>query len=198
MKNAPKYYQDLLDAIPLIVFVVDEDVRIQELNDTAQALFGPGKAVFKQRAGEVLHCLHWRDSPEGCGRGEFCKNCVIRNSVTSCLSGHLVKRNRAKMSFEIKDTRRELNLLITASPIPHEKVKSALLMLEDVTELVRLRELIPICMHCGKIRDDKDFWHEVGEYFLECAGIDYTHGICPACVEKHYPEIMAEWGEYKK
>jgi hypothetical protein len=189
MGNSPAYYQELLDAIPLIVFVVDDDVRIQEMNDTARELFGPNKAVFKRRAGEVFHCLHWQDSPDGCGRGEFCKNCIIRNAVTQCLKGQLVKRKRMKVSFQIGDARKSLDLLLTTSPVPNRERKLALLMIEDITELVKLRDLIPVCMHCGKIRDDRDFWHEVAEYFKESAGYDYTHGICPSCIESHFPEI---------
>lgn len=52
-------YQTLIDAIPLMVFVVDEDVRVQDLNAAATAVFGGnGSVVLDRRGGEVLHCLH--------------------------------------------------------------------------------------------------------------------------------------------
>ena len=60
----------------------------------------------------------------------------------------------------------------------------ALLMIEDVTELLSLRALIPICMMCKKIRDDEQYWHEVEEYFHDQIGVDFSHGLCPACVKK--------------
>ncbi|PKK88120.1 MAG: hypothetical protein CVV64_20150 [Candidatus Wallbacteria bacterium HGW-Wallbacteria-1] len=49
--------------------------------------------------------------------------------------------------------------------------------------------IIPICAHCKKIHDDDGRWISNDEYFTEHYDANFTHGICPECCEKHYPEI---------
>jgi len=55
-------------------------------------------------------------------------------------------------------------------------------------ELKILRGLLPICSHCKKIRDDKGFWNDVDKYFGTHAHLTFTHGICPACMNKLFNE----------
>jgi hypothetical protein len=58
-------------------------------------------------------------------------------------------------------------------------------------ELEVLRRLLPICAHCKKIRDDRGFWEAVEGYFAKHNGVDFTHSICPDCLQKHYPEFAS-------
>ncbi len=48
----------------------------------------------------------------------------------------------------------------------------------------RLQGLLPICAWCKRIRDDKGYWDQVEAYFHKSTGADFTHGICPQCLEK--------------
>ncbi len=50
-------------------------------------------------------------------------------------------------------------------------------------EVSRLKRLLPICMYCKKIRDDGDYWREIDGYIHEHTGTDFSHGICPDCIE---------------
>jgi CheY-like chemotaxis protein len=52
----------------------------------------------------------------------------------------------------------------------------------------RLEGIIPICMYCKKIRNDDDYWQQVEEYITERSDVWFSHGICPSCLEKKYPE----------
>lgn len=61
-----------------------------------------------------------------------------------------------------------------------------------LTELKTLQGLLPICSHCKGIRDDAGYWKSVEEYLASHGEFDFTHGICPPCFEKHYPEIYAK------
>jgi len=184
------YFKTILNAIPLMIFIVDRDVRIHDLNDTAATVFGLDRAtVLNSRGGEVLHCLHAHDVPEGCGLAPFCQNCVIRNSVTKCLEGQAVNRKRTKAELLIGGTKKEIELLITASPMPISEEPLVLLILEDINEISTLRDIIPICAHCKKIRDDQQYWHSVENYFYDYIGVDFSHGICPTCMEELYPDF---------
>ena len=53
----------------------------------------------------------------------------------------------------------------------------------------KLGELIPICCHCKKIRNDKGYWQRLETYFKEHSIAEFTHGLCPECAKTHYPEL---------
>ena len=50
-------------------------------------------------------------------------------------------------------------------------------------EVRKLKRLLPICMYCKKVRDDGDYWQEIDTYIHEHTGTDFSHGICPTCME---------------
>jgi hypothetical protein len=52
-----------------------------------------------------------------------------------------------------------------------------------------LRGLIPICAGCKKIRNDKGFWQQVEAYFEDHSEVEFSHGLCPECIERLYPEL---------
>ena len=55
-----------------------------------------------------------------------------------------------------------------------------------------LRGLIPICASCKKIRDDKGYWQQVESYMCAHAGVTFSHGICPDCMYRLYPDLFPE------
>ncbi len=59
-----------------------------------------------------------------------------------------------------------------------------------LSDLAAVRSLLPICAHCKCVRDDKGYWQRVEEYFGKHAQTDFSHGICPACVQKYFPTTI--------
>lgn len=55
-----------------------------------------------------------------------------------------------------------------------------------------LRGLVPICASCKKIRDDKGFWHQVEAYIQDHSDAVFSHGICPDCALKLYPDLCKQ------
>ena len=188
----PGFYRKVLDAIPLPVFVVDEDVRIHDYNKAAEPLLGPDHSIsFRRRGGEVLHCLHSVDVPEGCGCGPLCKDCVLRNSVTRAFQGEKVGRTRTHMQLVSKGKLTEAYLLVSAAPLDLDERRLVLLTLEDIKEMVTLESLLPICMGCKKVRKDKDYWQTIEQYLETHLDIDLSHGLCPDCLEHTKQEWRA-------
>lgn len=66
-----------------------------------------------------------------------------------------------------------------------EKTSSLELALSEVKTL---RGLLPICCACKKIRDDEGLWTRIEAYLTERADVQFTHGLCPDCIERLYPE----------
>ncbi|MBN2415297.1 hypothetical protein JXO52_05620 [bacterium] len=60
----------------------------------------------------------------------------------------------------------------------------------QLAEIRELRGLLPICMHCHNIRDDKGFWTRVEHYIENRSEATFSHGICPDCLKKYYSEYM--------
>lgn len=52
-----------------------------------------------------------------------------------------------------------------------------------------LKGMLPICSSCKKIRDDQGYWHMVEVYIHEHSEVEFSHGICPDCAKKLYPEF---------
>ena len=63
---------------------------------------------------------------------------------------------------------------------------------QAVADVRKLKELLPICMYCKSIRDDKDYWHHIEEYIHSETGTDFTHGICPKCLAQMQKQIEEE------
>ena len=52
-----------------------------------------------------------------------------------------------------------------------------------------LSGLLPICAGCKKIRDDQGYWEQVEAYIQSHSEATFTHGLCPDCIRKLYPEL---------
>ncbi len=65
----------------------------------------------------------------------------------------------------------------------NEQLQSAL------DKVKQLSGLLPICANCKKIRDDEGYWQDVAVYVRDHSEADFSHGICPGCMRKLYPEF---------
>lgn len=59
-----------------------------------------------------------------------------------------------------------------------------------LTKIGYLESLLPICASCKQIRMDQEFWKGIKKVVQERAATEFTHGICPDCIEKYYPELQ--------
>ncbi len=74
--------------------------------------------------------------------------------------------------------------------------KKLLIQLEhSMKEIRKLRGFLPICANCKKIRDDKGYWTQVEVYISSHSETEFSHGICPDCAQKLYPEIYGKKNE---
>ena len=63
-------------------------------------------------------------------------------------------------------------------------------LLEDALANVKqLKGLLPICASCKRIRDDRGYWNQIEEYIRKHTEAEFTHGLCPECARKLYPEL---------
>jgi PAS domain S-box-containing protein len=63
--------------------------------------------------------------------------------------------------------------------------------LQDAMKKVRvLSGMLPICSSCKKIRDDKGYWNQIETYIRDYSDAEFSHGICPECAKKLYPDLV--------
>jgi PAS domain S-box-containing protein len=65
-----------------------------------------------------------------------------------------------------------------------------LVLREHEYEIKRLRGMLPICSSCKNIRDDKGYWNQIEVYIKEHSDAEFSHGICPECIKKLYPDLI--------
>jgi len=71
-----------------------------------------------------------------------------------------------------------------------EREKLILNLQEALDNIKTLSGLLPICSNCKKIRDDKGYWNQIESYIRDHSEAEFSHGICPECAKKYYPDYI--------
>lgn len=103
-------------------------------------------------------------------------------------------RSQRREFFALKEERR-LNEELKNEMEHRRRVEEEQQILIDslqkaIDEVKTLRGLIPICANCKKIRDDEGYWRQIEVYIQERSSAKFSHGICPECAKKLYPEFF--------
>lgn len=122
-----------------------------------------------------------------CGITEYCPDCVIRNSVETAFEGKATYKQKYKMKIQKDGDISDVFMLVTASSFKYEEADFVLLVLEDITEFIALKRLIPICASCKKIRNDDNYWESVADYLKKHTDLEFTHSLCSECAHNLYP-----------
>ena len=141
--------KELLSAIyrnaPLIIMALNSERRIQQVNGFATQFAGrDAEEMHGLRGGEALRCMHVLDNPAGCGFGDFCQQCVIRNTVLDTLeSGETHLQIEAPYSFKKKAGQiQEMTLLTSTTPIMVKGERMVMVTLLDITERKQAEEAL--------------------------------------------------------
>jgi len=95
------------------------------------------------------------------------------------------KYNELQVSYETEKKERESEIYRLKNI---ELVKANEKLTKALAEVKTLSGLLPICSSCKKIRDDSGYWAQIEEYITERSDTQFSHGICPECLKKLYPE----------
>jgi signal transduction histidine kinase len=128
------FLQHLFNVVPSLLFIVDRDLDVVHLNEAALRFTAEQREhALLQRGGDLLHCIHARETPGGCGHASYCSDCVIRRTVGRAFEGDDVCRETTNMHLLAGDQSREVYFLITTSPVEFDGRHLVLLVMEDVT-----------------------------------------------------------------
>jgi hypothetical protein len=206
MTNEKNKYLTIFESIPNPVIMLNRAMEVDNMNLAAARLveenqlpgsqyYGPSK---KRRVG-VEQCPGPDGNvldPESDGGSElferlpWLKADVVQFYETRLDSMMLEKR--------IRQRDRELVFRVNFSKSLDfsAKFQGTIIILEDITslrnalnEVKTLRGLLPICSYCKNIRTDKGAWQKVEDYVQDRSDAEFSHGICPDCANKYYPDL---------
>lgn len=182
-------YRKIFDILPIAFFIVTNERKVMFFNKTSKEYFPD--IELNKRFGEAAKCIY---SKKGCGFSDYCSQCIVKKTIEKIFQGNsTITKGKINFSYEKDGKILESKMLLSGTKIFCEENSTPLvaLSLVDITEIIKLKGLIPICANCKKIRNDKDYWVSVEKYLNEKAGDDilFSHGLCPECMKKLYPEI---------
>jgi HAMP domain-containing protein len=91
---------------------------------------------------------------------------------------------------ELAQTNRQLEQEIADRVVIEKEREKLIKELQVSLEKVKLLSgLLPICASCKKIRDDKGYWFEIESYIRDHSEANFSHGVCPECAKRLYPEL---------
>jgi PAS domain S-box-containing protein len=172
------------------------DGKIVEVNEGFTNISGyrPWEVV-----GRTTLALHFWDSEEDraaivqeLGRRGQVKGRELRfrkksgDPITAIFSAEVIRINHQEFILSnISD--------ITAKKVAEvERERMIRKLQEALARVKQLSGLLPICASCKKIRDDKGYWTRIENYIRAHSEAEFSHGLCPQCAEKLYPQFMGD------
>lgn len=111
---------------------------------------------------------------------------ILERATEAGVGAYLVKPSTAP----------EILRAVTVARARFEDMASLRRVNEDLRKALEgirtLSGLLPICSSCKRIRDDRGYWQKVENYLREHSSTQFSHGICPSCLQKSDPELYAE------
>ena len=90
----------------------------------------------------------------------------------------------------------ELRSTIEITLIKHRAARERDALIERLEkalqEIKTLRGLLPICASCKRIRNDQNEWQPIEDYIKSHSEADFSHGICPVCAHRLYPDVFPD------
>ena len=182
---------EILNALDRPILVIDRSYRIAAANRAACKSFclSLDKIIGK----ECFKVAHQVDTP--CWLTEI--RCPVRiafelGGKTKTVHQHF---HAGKIvleeitAFPLFDNQGDVRFIVEELNDVTELIQSKEIVEHLRREIKTLRGIIPICAACKKIRDDKGYWQQVEAYIRDRSEAEFSHGICPECVDKLYPGL---------
>jgi PAS domain S-box-containing protein len=200
LKESEQRYIATLRCLAEAVVATDTDGRITFLNPAAEKLSGwPAAEALGRPVEEVFQIFDEQTRLPLRGFAEATETWISRLSPRE----FLMDRSRTEVPLErstalIKDDKGAvLGMVLVLIDISARKQANAereklIGELQAALASVKtLSGLLPICCHCNKIRDDQGYWNRLESYISSRSEAGFTHGVCPDCMKKYYPQIGA-------
>ena len=93
--------------------------------------------------------------------------------------------------FDFEELRARISVGKRVIELQQSLSKRVVELQEALDHVKKLQGLLPICMHCHKIKNDQKTWQKLEAYIHEHSEAKLSHGLCPDCLKKYYPEYSS-------
>lgn len=200
MTNEKNKYLTIFESFPSPVFLIGLDGTIDNMNIIAASYFNTetvsGSHYYKAPSEE-------KQTIDKNSLTEKPANKIIASKLLPWLAGEIqaymegtLEKKPFIKTITIYDKEYKFNVRISSMLDVSHKFDGIVLILEDISKLAateyevqQLRGIIPICMHCKEIRDDKGYWNRLENYIETHSDVQFSHSICEKCLDTFYPEL---------
>ena len=91
--------------------------------------------------------------------------------------------------FRAAELRARINAGLRVLTLQERLAQRVAELQQALANVKQLSGMLPICSYCKRIRSDEDYWQQVETYVADRSDVEFSHGVCPDCLEK----VRAEW-----
>lgn len=201
---------------PIKILVVEDDpnvatvltARLESLGyavcATAETGLGAISGVFRHHPDLVTMDILLKGDMTGIDAAEkIAEKSDIPVIFMTCLSDQKIFERAIRTNpygyiikpYDINELRSAIEIAVIKHRAKRERESLIAQLQKALDEVKRLSGLLPICSGCKKIRNDDDnTWQDIEDYIASHSDADFTHGICPACARRLYPELYEKQG----
>lgn len=205
---------------PVGFLTLSEQGQILEANIIATAMLGLSQRAIENQPitrfifneDQDIYYLHCKqDDKTNSGLRQDSAGASYAGNAKAC-ELRMIKKDGTTFWVRLESLTVQDHSLVTEQKVDHapvirvvvtdinERKQTEAMLQKAFDDIKTLRGIIPICASCKKIRDDEGYWHRVEVYVSDHTEAEFSHGICPVCCEKLYPEQfnkMKEWTKIK-
>ena len=197
LRESETLYKSILNASPDDITIADLEGRVLLISPNAVSMFGFENAE-QGKGRKITEFLVPEDRERAMSRVAL----LFQGIMSGPSEYRALRMDGTTFDIEANSALirgaegRPTKLIVIARDITARKHTEAALQ-QAVAQIKTLHGLLPICMHCKKIRDDRGQWSPVEVYVRERTDAEFSHGLCPHCLETKYPDVARDEDEHK-
>ena len=192
LRSSEEQYRALFDKNSSVMLLIDPETgNIIDGNPSACTYYGYPKPTLTKMKITEINLLPEKEVFEEMNkaRTEERKHFNFRHRLSDgdirdveVYSGPISVKGKALLCSIIHD--------ISERKVAEREREALIIKLQKaLSEVKTLRGFLPICASCKKIRDDTGYWKQIETYIREHSDAEFSHGICPDCAKKIYPDL---------
>ncbi len=146
LRESSEFLNLILNNIKSCIMLLDKDLKLRAYNDPLLTIFSNKKNenLLYRKCGEVIGCAYQIEEQKLCGNTSMCRTCELRISALNSYANNeaIFNEKITKPFFNLEGVKVEKHLQFSTRLFPYQKEKYIIMILEDITELVTIKEKI--------------------------------------------------------